>query len=130
MNALATMAQQLTSAADAAVFGRVISGLEIAKPKPVLFGRIPEMTDPLGKHWRQPKGLRDRVEVYETHAAISEADWLALPHYASSYPSGVYAGKVWRRGPWLCWYGRPRRVVEQGREKEVCSLVHKRALIQ
>jgi hypothetical protein len=64
------------------------------------------MTDPLGKHWRQPAGLRDRVQIYETHATISEADWNALPRYESSYPSGTYSGKAWRRGPWLVWYGR------------------------
>lgn len=86
------------------------------------FGRIPAMTDPLGKHWRQPKNLRDRVEVYETHATISEADWLGLPHYETSFPSGVYPGKVWRRRCWLCWYGPSRN----GR----CRIAHVRALIR
>lgn len=68
--------------------------------------RLPRMTNPLGKHWRQPPDLRDRVGVYETHATIAEPDWLALPRYDSTLPSGVYAGKAWRRGPFLCWYGR------------------------
>lgn len=74
----------------------------------VLFARLPRMTDPLGKHWRQPSGLRERVRIFETHATISERDWLALPVYESTYPSGTYTGKAWRRGPWLCWYGRER----------------------
>lgn len=71
-----------------------------------LFGRLPRMTNPLGKHWRQPAGLRDRVQVFETHATIPESDWRALPRYESTLPSGTYTGKVWRCGPWLCWYGR------------------------
>lgn len=73
---------------------------------PVLFGKLPYMVNPLGHHWRQPEGLRERVRVFQTHATISEADWNALPRYESSLPSGTYSGKAWRRGPWLCWYGR------------------------
>lgn len=69
---------------------------------------LPKMTDPLGRHWSQPKGLRDRVQLFETHALISEADWLALPRYERSAPSGVYPGKAWRHGKWLCWYGPDR----------------------
>ena len=83
---------------------------------------LPAMTDPLGKHWRQPKGLRDRVGLYETHAAISESDWYALPHYETSIPSGVYPGKVWRRGKYLCWYGPDRN--------DRCRIGRLRALIQ
>ena len=67
--------------------------------------KIPPMLDPLGKHWRQPKGLRDRVGLFFNHATIKEADWLGLPHYERTMPSGVYPGKVWRCGPWLAWYG-------------------------
>ena len=73
---------------------------------PILFARLPRMVDPLGRHWDQPAGLRERVHVFETHATITEQDWQALPRYESSYPSGTYAGKAWRRGPWLCWYGK------------------------
>lgn len=70
--------------------------------------QLPKMTDPLGMHWRQPPGLRDRVGLFGTHAAISESDFYALPHYATSIPSGVYPGKAWRRGKYLCWYGPSR----------------------
>jgi hypothetical protein len=73
----------------------------------VIFGRLPKMTDPMGRHWDQPSGLRDRVRIFWNHATIDEADWDRLPRYESSYPSGTYPGKVWRRGPWLCWYGNP-----------------------
>lgn len=68
--------------------------------------RLPKITDPLGKHWNQPAGLRDRVGLYFNHATISEDDWGKLSRYESSIPSGVYAGKVWRRGNLLCWFGR------------------------
>lgn len=74
----------------------------------ILFARLPHMTDPLGKHWPQPAGLRDRVKIFETHATIDERDWLALPKYDRSYPSGTYTGKVWRRDFRLCWYGREK----------------------
>lgn len=84
----------------------------------VIFGRLPRMTDPLGQHWRQPAGLRDRVRIFETHATISETDWLALPRYESSYPSGAYAGKAWRRGPFLCWYGKENnKLIRIGRAR-------------
>lgn len=84
--------------------------------------QLPKMDDPLGKSWRQPSGLRDRVGLYGTHAAISESDFYELPHYETSIPSGVYPGKAWRRGPYLCWYGPDRN----GR----CAIGRLRALIQ
>lgn len=83
--------------------------------------RLPRMTDPLGRLWQQPAGLRDRVRVFETHATIPEADWRALPRYETSLPSGVYPGKVWRRGKFICWYG-PERA---GR----CRVASARALV-
>lgn len=75
-------------------------------PRPILFARLPHMTEPLGRHWGQPRDLRERVRIFETHATIDEAAWQSLPRYESSLPSGVYAGKAWRRGHSLCWYGR------------------------
>lgn len=71
---------------------------------------IPEMTHPLSKHWDQPDWrcfvFRDD-KVYLTRPA-----WDALSAYDTSYPSGVYEGKMWRasgvdsEGPWqqLRWY--------------------------
>jgi hypothetical protein len=79
------------------------------------------MTDPLGKHWRQPVNLHERVAIFETHATISERDWLALPNYEASVPSGVYPGKVWRRGKLLCWFGPE--------VKGKCRIGHTRALV-
>ncbi|MDR2331898.1 MAG: hypothetical protein LBE61_00280 [Burkholderiaceae bacterium] len=84
--------------------------------------KLPPMDDPLGRHWRQPKGLRDRVDLYETHGAIAESDWYGLPRYESTLPSGVYPGKAWRCGKYLCWYGPDIA----GK----CRIVSLRALIQ
>ena len=83
--------------------------------------RLPQMTDPLGKYWPQPESLHKRVNVFETHAMISERDWLSLPRYNASAPSGVYPGKAWRRGKFLCWYGPDRN----GR----CRIARVRALV-
>lgn len=75
----------------------------------VISGKLPAMTDPLGKHWRQPRDLRERVVVYETHATISERDFFQLSNYQTTMPSGVYPGKAWRQGrKFLCWYGPDR----------------------
>ncbi len=93
------------------------------------FAKLPRMTDPMGRHWRQPKGLRDRVKIFETHAVINESDWQELSRYDSTMPSGVYAGKVWRCRGYLCWYGKPRMVTERGRTFEVCSNGVLRALV-
>lgn len=70
--------------------------------------KLPAMTDPLGKHWAQPGGLRDRVRLHRDHAVIAAQDWEGLPRYETTTPSGVYAGKAWRSGPFLCWFGPER----------------------
>lgn len=70
---------------------------------------IPEMTDPMGRHWRQPKGLNSRVVADDCNAMIAPQDLAALPEYSSTIPTGVYPGKMWRAeyhdGTYLCWYG-------------------------
>lgn len=72
---------------------------------------IPEMTDPLGRHWDQP----DRQFLFfvgtgeeeVVHIGQKEFDQLAV--YDTSMPSGVYPGKMWKRTngdtTWLVWYG-------------------------
>lgn len=87
--------------------------------------KIPKMTDPLGRHWKQPKDLRDRVGLFFEHVTISEEDFYALSNYESSKPSGVYPGKVWRRNNMLCWYG-PTKTDARG---EYCNAVFRRALL-
>lgn len=78
---------------------------------------IPAMTDPLGRHWRQP--AIEQISLDDTHALMNESTFQQLSDYSSSYPSGVYPGKMWRRHDglfdrscpadrrrWLlCWYG-------------------------
>lgn len=85
--------------------------------------RIPQMTNPLGRHWRQPDNLHERVGLYWNHATIAEQDWLRLPRYDSSYPTGAYPGKAWRRRFYLCFYGP---LQEDGSMR----IVHLRALVQ
>ena len=78
---------------------------------------IPPMTHPYGQHWEQPE-TRD-IAIDDTHALMNEGAFLKLPEYSSSFPTGVYPGKMWRRNDglfdrtaklsdrrWLlCWYG-------------------------
>lgn len=81
---------------------------------------IPEMTDPMGRHWCQPD--RSRILVDATHAIVSRADFAELREYSSTTPSGVYPGKMWKafRGGewWLRWYGNhpdPKYVTNHAR---------------
>lgn len=69
---------------------------------------IPEMTDPLGEHWRQPDDIRS-APMDATNVILSERQLSQLAEYSASYPSGVYPGKCWKRedrlGLMLVWYG-------------------------
>ncbi len=68
---------------------------------------IPLMTDPLGRHWRQPADIR-KAPMDETHVLLTPRQVAGLAEYSSSYPSGTYDGKCWLRDGgdvrWLCWY--------------------------
>lgn len=55
---------------------------------------IPPMTDPLGRHWRQPD--TDNFVLDDTHVIMSQRDFDSLSDYSHSYPSGVYHGKCWK----------------------------------
>lgn len=69
---------------------------------------IPEITDPLGRSWRQPP--LDQIAVDDTHALMSETTFKQLAEYSTSMPTGVYVGKMWSAviggTPYLRWYGR------------------------
>lgn len=69
---------------------------------------IPEMTDPLGKHWDQPKDIRS-APMDEYTVLLDQRQVNQLSEYSTSYPSGVYPGKCWKRqekeGFLLVWYG-------------------------
>jgi hypothetical protein len=68
---------------------------------------IPAMTDPLGRHWCQPFDIR-QAPMDDTHVLLSTEQVAQLMNYSSSYPSGTYDGKCWKRaqkdGWYLCWY--------------------------
>jgi hypothetical protein len=55
---------------------------------------IPPITDPLGRHWRQPD--MTQVEITSEHARLTQAQFDSLSDYSTSYPSGVYHGKCWK----------------------------------
>ena len=63
----------------------------------------PPITDPLGRHWKQPD--RERVLVDAEHAVMSEGDFRGLHVYDHTVPTGTYTGKMWRCRNMLCWYG-------------------------
>lgn len=86
--------------------GRWLPGAALERT--VEFNAIPEMTDPLGRHWRQPKDIRSAA-MDATHVRLTARQVRDLPVYDSSYPSGTYDGKCWLRNghggvQWLCWY--------------------------
>lgn len=78
---------------------------------------IPLMTDPMGKHWKQPD-LTD-LDVSGDTVELTQAQFDGLLEYSTSVPTGVYAGKCWkaehleweergvrRTGIWhLRWFG-------------------------
>lgn len=76
---------------------------------------IPPITEPMGRHWRQPD--RRRITIDATHALLTQSDFELLGEYSCSTPTGVYPGKMWkrdnnayrtpRRDPewWLVWFG-------------------------
>ena len=78
--------------------------------------RIPEMTDPLSRHWRQPDTQAFLIDEFV--AIMTQADFDSLAEYSTTTPTAVYAGKAWkanRLGDWyLRWYdeddGDPRGV--------------------
>lgn len=64
---------------------------------------IPLMTDPLGKYWDQPRDIR-QAPMDETHVLLTARQLDDLLDYSSSYPSGTYDGKCWKRQGEDCWY--------------------------
>lgn len=66
---------------------------------------IPEMIDPLGRYWEQPK--RENIKVVDVFAFMEEKDFKKLASYDTTMPTGVYDGKMFKRqqrdeeGNWL-----------------------------
>lgn len=63
---------------------------------------IPPITDKLGKYWDQPP--REAIVIDDTHALMTYETFYQLHNYELSIPTGVYPGKIWRRGSKLCWF--------------------------
>lgn len=80
---------------------------------------IPEMIDPLGKHWDQPD--RQYIFIRDGKAHVCPQDFQKLASYDRSLPSSVYPGKMWKRTnsgvSYLCWYGE-----EKGGECSINSM--------
>lgn len=104
---------------------------------------IPAITDPLGSSWDQPTlGL---IEIEGDFAIMSRAAFDKLAEYSSTRPTGVYAGKMWKRHDgvfdreylrgggkpeWmLCWYGNCEKPECPGCTK-FCSNHHRKILIR
>lgn len=69
---------------------------------------IPAMSHPLSIHWEQPD--IKNVLTDDNFALMTEEDFNKLLEYSTSIPSGVYEGKMWKRGMlgggWMLgWYG-------------------------
>lgn len=80
---------------------------------------IPPIVDSLGSGWPQP--VTADIVLDDTHALMTRKTFDSLPEYSGTRPTGVYAGKMWKRHDgsfdrkflaqggkpeWLlCWYG-------------------------
>lgn len=65
---------------------------------------IPPIVHPMGKHWDQPD--RSKIVIDAKTAVMDRATFDALHEYSTSYPSGVYEGKMWKAQKWV-WVGTP-----------------------
>ena len=55
---------------------------------------IPPITDPLGKHWKQPD--LTHLDISGDTVELTQKEFDALPEYSTTLPSGVYPGKCWK----------------------------------
>ncbi len=84
---------------DPAYGGRTCPGSYTLAQLDAIQGRggcpVPPITDPLGKSWDQPDPVGWKFT--STHVWMTRADFEKLKDYSATNPSGVYAGKMWRR---------------------------------
>lgn len=68
---------------------------------------IPEITDPMGKNWQHPADIRD-ADMDSTFVRLTQRQVAGLLEYSSSFPTGTYDGKCWKRiergVPYLMWF--------------------------
>lgn len=90
-----------------------------------MFPKIPEVTHPLGRHWEQPRDIRD-APMDDKHVLLTEYQFRQLHNYSATVPTGVYPGKCWRRqekrGWLLVWYGIDR-------DPDRCTIEHREILV-
>lgn len=69
-----------------------------------MISQIPPITDPLGKHWRQPPA--SEIAIDDEVAMMTAKTFEALAEYSCTIPSGKYAGKMWKLFTGKAWYLR------------------------
>lgn len=92
-------------------------GIELSKKNV-----IPEITDPLGRAWRQPD--KKKILIDDHHAVMNKKEFDELSEYSATLPTGVYEGKMWRllsddNKNYLYWYGasdNPKKCSVNSRE--------------
>lgn len=71
-------------------------------------GFIPDMTDPMGKYWTQPH--HNQITFRDGFAEMNKYSFDLLPQYDSTFPTGAYLGKMWKRLEdgkyYLVWYAK------------------------
>ena len=77
---------------------------------------VPPITDELGlATWAKEQPNANDFLFTQDIVYMSKDDFLRLKEYSSSYPTGVYAGKMWRccvGGKWfLVWYYHVRDII-------------------
>lgn len=55
---------------------------------------VPEITESMGKNWKQPP--RSSIFIVGNQAFMSKSNCVMLAEYNCSVPSGVYDGKMWK----------------------------------
>lgn len=69
---------------------------------------IPKMVHPLGKYWNQP--YLSNIRLRGDFAVMNKYCFDLLSEYSSTFPTGAYEGKMWKRkvedGWRLVWYGK------------------------
>ena len=78
---------------------------------------IPIMTHPLSRGWRQPS--LHKLIFTEDYVLMDQHAYSELHNYETSYPSGVYEGKMWRSGGLLMWFD------SHDTNKELCTVKSK-----
>lgn len=109
----------------------------------IKWAEIPPITHPLGRYWNQPK--REEMLVDEIYAMMSKQTFDQLAEYSATIPTGVYAGKMWKRQAtrwakdpegkpmhlgidwYLCWFVDIKAT--DGTDRDMCMIKQARILL-